>query len=252
MHANRVGVFRPPWQFLNLDWRLGLILVLLWGLPRIIVVLSANKTGNYQYVSLIFVTMIVLPFLLLNQSGRHKIGISRPRWKWLVSALFIGISFSVLMFLLADVLYGYTVHNWYVYISRSFSNIPSGLSSGDRSTYFVIYAIISMTFSPIGEELFYRGLVHECFANSWGERAAQLSDSLAFSLPHLAHFGIVFVGGSWQFWPGAAALWVILLFLLSLLFSFFRSKSQSVFGSIVAHAGFNLSMTYIIFYYILP
>ena len=40
-----------------------------------------------------------------------------------------------------------------------------------------VSALIAMTFSLIGEELFFRGIVHSSFANSIGNRKASLIDS---------------------------------------------------------------------------
>ena len=108
-----------------------------------------------------------------------------------------------------------------------------------------------MGFSPIGEEVFYRGLVHECFARSVGNRRAALVDSAAFAMVHVAHFGLVYSGQGWRFLPGPTLLWVTGLFITCLFFSVARAKSGSLVGAIVAHALFNLSMNYFIFYRIL-
>ena len=40
--------------------------------------LQANVTGSYQVVSLVFVAMIALPWLLLTRDGRTRIGLVRP------------------------------------------------------------------------------------------------------------------------------------------------------------------------------
>jgi hypothetical protein len=51
----------------------GLTLILIWGVLRFIIVLNANNTGNYQWVSLVFISMWVAPFIFLNKGGRKKI-----------------------------------------------------------------------------------------------------------------------------------------------------------------------------------
>jgi membrane protease YdiL (CAAX protease family) len=129
--------------------------------------------------------------------------------------------------------------------------VPSVLTEDTRRLFFLIYAGTSMLFSPIGEELFYRGLVHECFAAGMGSKRATLLDSTAFALVHLAHFGFVYSGQGWHFlfWPGM--LWVVSLFVSCLLFSVGRARSGSVVGAMVAHASFNGMMSYFIFYHIL-
>jgi membrane protease YdiL (CAAX protease family) len=243
--------FRSFFSRLEFGWQLGLVLILLWGIPRFLIVMGANMSGNYQYVSIIFLTMIILPFLLLNSLGRKKIGLTKPIIIAIIIALISGIIFCMVMYLTASRLFEGTTKNWFVYISRSFSNLPKDLSYSDRTIFFIIYAVISMTFSPIGEEFFYRGLVHECFSKSWGNRWASIADSSAFSLTHLAHFGIVYIDVTWQLYFIPALLWVLFLFTLSLLFYWFRKKSSSIWGAVIAHAGYNLAMTYMIFYYVL-
>ena len=108
-----------------------------------------------------------------------------------------------------------------------------------------------MTFSPIGEELFYRGVVHACFATNNGEQKASIYDSLAFGLTHLAHFGIVYIAGAWSFLFIPALLWVIGMFFASRLFFVCKQKTQSILGAMICHAGFNITMIYFIFYHIL-
>ena len=79
-------------------------------------------------------------------------------------------------------------------------------------------AITGMTFSPIGEELFFRGIVHTGFANSIGDKKASIMEGSAFSLTHISHFGIVFINNNWGFYLLPTLIWVLSMFLVSLLF----------------------------------
>jgi membrane protease YdiL (CAAX protease family) len=108
-----------------------------------------------------------------------------------------------------------------------------------------------MVFSPIGEELFYRGIVHGSFVPKTGEHMASIIDSLAFALTHLAHFGIVYIMGNWSFLFVPSLLWVFFMFLTSRLFFLCKVKTGSILGAIASHAGFNLAMMYFILYHIL-
>ena len=247
-------------QFLNPFWsrffqsssRFALLLVLLWGLPRFAVVLSANVTGNYSWVSLIFLTMWITPWLFLSKPGRQKMGLKAPtQYRYLPLGFAAGVLLCTLMYGIALLLFGEGVHNWFVYISKSYSNLPDNLNASDKRIYFAIYAVIGMTFSPIGEELFYRGLVHEAFAIEWQDGRASTFDSLAFALTHLAHFGILYINGQWQLAGLPALVWMALLFLSCKAFYYFRKKSGTILGAVLTHAGFNLAMTYLIFYGIL-
>ena len=55
------------------DLRTGILLLLVFGIVRAVLVLQANVTGSYQVVSLVFVAMIALPWLLLTRDGRTPI-----------------------------------------------------------------------------------------------------------------------------------------------------------------------------------
>jgi membrane protease YdiL (CAAX protease family) len=142
--------------------------------------------------------------------------------------------------------------NPFAYIALSYSNVPALPTEQDRLIYFIVFAVIGMLFSPIGEEVLYRGLAHEGFAAQLGDRRAALIDAAAFAVTHLAHFGVVFVAGEWAFLPLPALFWVAAMFAASLTFYGFRKLTGSLVGAIVAHAGFNLAMNWIIFYAIMP
>jgi hypothetical protein len=250
---NTSPLLRPFWHKLLPKLPLfGLVLILLWGIPRFILVLQANVSGNYQAVSYIFLTMWVAPWILLSKSGRRKIGLTWPKaWYWLPLGFLLGALIAFVIGIIAFILYDHSISNWYVYISNSYADIPQFLLPEDKRIYFWIYATVSMIFSPIGEELFYRGIVHECFATDYGDKKASYIDSAAFAITHLAHFGTIYHLGAWKFLPVPAFLWMILLFGACLFFSYARRKSGSILGAILAHAGFNFAMIYVIFYHIL-
>jgi membrane protease YdiL (CAAX protease family) len=146
-------------------------------------------------------------------------------------------------------LYENSINNWFTYISKSVEQVAAIIAKrpDDKIIYFWIYAITSMTFSPIGEEFLYRGVVHSSFVEKYGEQKASYIDSAAFALTHLAHFGIVYIASAWDFFLVPALIWVILMFIV-----FFICKKQtgSIFGAVLSHAGFNFAMMYFIFYHV--
>jgi len=242
-------ILRPIWKKLfKFNWKFGLLLIFLICIPRFILVLNANATKNYGSLGVIMILSGLAPFAFLTRKGLKKIGITKPKnYRWLLLGFSIGLVLSFLLFFLGDYLYGGSYENWYSYIGQSY-NIPPDIGKDDRVILFLGMAITGMIFSPIGEELFFRGIVHSSFAQSIGEKKAAIVDSSAFALTHVSHFGLVFIGGEWNFLPVPTAIWVTGMFLASIFFSVSKYYSGSLFGAVLCHAAFNLGMTYCIFY----
>ena len=240
---------KPFWnKHFNFDWKFGLFLILLLCIPRIILVLHGNQIGNMQFVGIMMLVMAVAPFIFLSKHGRYQIGIKKPAsYSWLIIAICIGLTFSIFLYFLGESLYGKSYENWYQYISKSY-NISADINEQTKLITFGISAFIGMTFSPIGEELFFRGIVHSSFANSVGNRKASIIDSSAFAIVHISHFGLIFHNQQWEFLLVPTLIWVLSMFLVSILFYICRERSGSILGSILCHAAFNLGMTYCIFY----
>jgi len=240
---------RPFWGGLfKFNWKFGLFLIALVCIPRFILVLQANQSGNYGPIGAIMFVSAVVPFIFLNKYGRKKIGIrGTGKIGGLILSLIIGIAFSLLLYIIGIELYGNSFQNWYEYIAKSY-NIPKGISGNNKLIIFAIMASTGMIFSPVGEELFFRGIVHGSFAKSIGDKKASVVDSLAFATTHIAHFGLVFVNGIWSFYPIPTIIWVIGMFLVSVLFFRMKKLTGSLLGAICCHAGFNLGMIYSIFY----
>ena len=240
---------KPFWtRFFGFNWKFGLVLILAFCIPRFFLVLNANITGSYGSIAGVMIISAIAPFLFLTKLGLKRAAITKPAGiTWLPVAFLAGILFSFALYFLGDFLYSDTYSNWYKYIGKSY-NIPAEISLKDKNIYFVIFAFTGMIFSPFGEELFFRGIVHSAFAKSVGELKASIIDSTAFALTHISHFGLVFLMNQWKFLTIPAFIWVISMFLAGIIFFYFRKKCGSVWGAIVCHAGFNLGMTYCIFY----
>lgn len=231
------------------NWKFGLSLIIIFTAVRFYIVLNTNLTNDYGPVSMLFAFMALLPFILLNREGRRYIGITKPKnYWWLILSLLIGIAISSLIYLIFTAFYDHSISNAMVYISNSYQVVE--LNDSNKFTFFIIFAITSMIYSPLGEELFYRGLIHGSFAKDFGENKASIIDSLAFALAHLSHFGVIYYLGGWSFLPIPALIWFIGMFILSRAFLICKQKSGSILGAIIGHSGFNLAMIYWIFYHI--
>ncbi|WP_026462516.1 CPBP family intramembrane glutamic endopeptidase [Adhaeribacter aquaticus] len=235
-------------RLFKFNWVFGLILLVAICVPRFWMVLNANLTGNYGSIGIIMAISALVPFIFLSKEGRKQIGVTKPKnYTWILYSFLAGIAISAIIFALGYILYTNTLNNWFVYIGRSY-NIATDLNAQDKLIYFIVFAVTGMCFSPIGEELFFRGIVHSSFSVSLGEKQATIIDSLAFALTHLAHFGIVFIYDRWKFLFIPSILWVLAMFITSLIFIQCKKKTGSIIGAIASHAGFNLAMIYLIFY----
>jgi len=246
-----VNELYPFWnRFFGFNWKFGLFLILIVCIPRFILVLNANVSGNYGSIGLIMTVSAITPFIFLSKYGRKEIGLTKPeKYNRLLIAFVFGLIAAILLYALGQILYGNAYENWYVYIGKSY-NIPTDITPGDKKIMFAVTALTGMIFSPVGEELFFRGIVHSSFAKSVGERKASIVDGSAFALTHVSHFGLVLINNKWNFFIVPAIIWITSMFLMSLLFFAFRKYSGSISGAIICHAAFNLGMIYCIFYLI--
>ncbi len=240
---------RSFWKrYFNLNWKFGLFLVLSLCIPRFVLVLKANQLGNYSLIGLIMFISALIPFIFLNKNGLQKIGIKKTKkLKILVYALILGIAFSFLLHFIGVGLYGHTYENWYEYIGKSY-NIPNDIAAHNKRIMFLIMAFTGMTFSPLGEELFFRGIIHWSFAKSIGDKKASIIDSLAFALTHISHFGLVFINNKWDFYIVPTLIWISSMYTISILFIQMKKLTNSILGAVLCHSGFNLGMIYCIFY----
>lgn len=240
---------KPFWnRFFDFNWKFGLSLIFMICIPRFLLVMDANATKNYAFIGLVMTISAFVPFIFLSKYGRKKIGIKKPKkYKSLLIAFAVGLAASVFLYFLGQTLYGNSYENWYQYIGKSYK-IPLEINQDDKQILFVIMAFTGMTFSPIGEELLFRGIIHASFEKSIAEKNASFVDSSAFALTHVSHFGLVFINNKWELYTIPAIIWVVSMFLVSLLFFNCKKYAGSILGAIVCHAAFNLGMVYCIFY----
>lgn len=243
---------RKLWlHFFKYNWKFGLFLILLFGIPRFILVLQANVSGGYSTASIIFMVMWFTPFIFLTKYGRKQMGMKRPNHYWqLLFSFIIGILSCGIVFGIFYLLFPDPSVNAFAYISKA-GAMPAGINDSDRFVYFIIASVPSMIFSPIGEEFFYRGVIHGSFVDRFGETKASVFDSLAFAFTHLAHFGIIYSAGIWHFLPFPSLIWVLSMFFVSQVFFRCKQMCNSITGAIFSHAGFNFAMMYFIFYHII-
>lgn len=202
-------------------------------------------------IALMCVAMGALPWILLSPHGRYQIGLRQSRnGAWYAAALAFAITVASLCFGLGFLLYGQAPDNWFVSVANSYRSHPTtGFSLLQLHLTFTSAAVL---FSPIGEELFFRGFLQKVLEQRLTPRASTCVQSGLFALVHLCHHGIVVTAAGMTLLPVSAALWVMLMFGLSLGLSWLRRASDSLLPAILAHAAFNAAMNGFIFAFLWP
>jgi uncharacterized protein len=198
-----------------------------------------------------FLLMWFVPWVFLTGEGRRAIGLSLPQGlSWLFLAPLVGAVLALVCYGLGDVLYGSTDQHWYRSIANSFLSDERVLGMSAHQL-FLMFTIPAVLFSPIGEEILFRGLIHQSVQEKHGWTSAALVNASLFAGVHLVHHGIEKIEGGWTILWVSGFLWFILMFVVSVCFSWLRLRYHSLVPSIVAHSFFNLLMNVTIFYWLL-
>jgi membrane protease YdiL (CAAX protease family) len=230
-------------------WILVLVLLAMLVLPRAYVQLQAPEAG--AVLLLLFLVMWVLPFVCFDKAGRAAMGLVRSaRPVWLLWGGLLGFAAALLVFGIGYGLYGDSPDNWYVSV-RDHYLTGQPVPEMPRFTLFLMFTIPAMLFSPVGEEFFFRGMLHESVREKWGGQAAVAVNSLAFAGVHILHHGIAADAAGLEIRWISGLLWVALMAALSVLFTLCRLRGGSIWPAVLAHSTFNLGMNVTIFYILL-
>ncbi len=236
---------KPFWKkLLPQSWVFIVVLAILLAIPRFILAMN----GYYNAIIIIFMFMWFTPFLLLSNPGRKQIGLIKPsRPLWLLWGFLLGIAGAVLVYLIGYLTYGNTAPHWYTSVMNTFNKGTIIQDIRPNYLFFILFALPTMIFSPIGEEFFFRGIMQEAFAEKWDTKTATVIEAAFFGVTHLAHHGLMATVFGYRLLPSAFP-WIFLMMAVSILLSFVRNQSGSIWGAVLCHAGFNLGMMWCIFY----
>ena len=194
-----------------------------------------------------FVLMAIAPWVLLTQQGRRQIGLRKASTHRVhVQAVVLGALAAVACGALGLILFGTGADNWYAsiadYYRRSVPTAGLGLLQ-----LHLIFTLPALLFSPVGEELFFRGILQRALEDRFSARAATTGECALFGLVHACHHGLVATSAGLVLLPRSAALWVLLMFAVAWMFAWLRKRSGSLYPAMAAHAAFNLAMNVFIF-----
>ena len=196
-----------------------------------------------------FVCMAFTPWLLLDAEGRRHIGLAPAgprRWYWYSLALAGGAALAMFGFGVGLLAFGDSSNHWYVSIAGSYQRTMDTRSLPLWALY-LIFTVPALMFSPIGEELFFRGMLQQALQDKLSAPLATGVECSLFAVVHLCHHGVLWTATGLDWTPRSAWPWMALMFGTAWWFAWLRQRSGSLYPAIVAHMGFNAVMNATIF-----
>ncbi|WP_164852344.1 CPBP family intramembrane glutamic endopeptidase [Rheinheimera riviphila] len=237
---------KPVWLGLSSHlWILALVLGIVFLFMR-----AAGTLGSASLRWLLpvgFLVMAVLPWILLTATGRRQIGLRRPNnASFYVVGACTGVLAATVCFLIGMSLFGNSPENWFVSIANGYRQTFDTTSFGLWQLY-LIFTLPAIIFSPVGEEIFFRGLLQRALEQQFSTWQSTIAEAGLFAIVHLCHHGLVLSATGFELYPASAAIWVILMFVTALLFAWLRKASDSLAPAILSHIFFNAVMNLFIF-----
>lgn len=197
-----------------------------------------------------FTVMALTPYFFLRKEGRRRSGLQSPKQlPWIIWGILLGALGAGIFYWLGVTLFGETDDNWFVSVRRAFPVTPE-MAGLPTAQLFWILSVPSLIFSPLGEEIFFRGFLQQAAEERWNHRTGVIVDAGWFAVVHLFHHGILRIDGRIQVFPVSGAVWMVLIFGTGVLFAFLRQKTGSLVAPILSHATFNLTMNFTILYWL--
>ena len=195
-----------------------------------------------------FLLMMVTPFVFANRKQRHRMGFARAKNS---RDYYLGMAWgggmALVCFGLGWLLFSDETDNWFVSVRNYYRANPAAAQAGIGMT-FLSFTIPALIFSPLGEEIFFRGFLHEALQERLSARASAIVDSSIFGAIHLFHHGITRnAAGDIETHVLSGAMWVGMMTGAALVFTRLRTRSGSLYPVILSHAMFNLLMNVTIF-----
>jgi hypothetical protein len=197
-----------------------------------------------------FLAMWTLPFILLSAQGRREIGLRKQgnSPSALVLSALAGACSGLAVYVAGMVIYGASPDNWCVSIRDEFQ-IAQLRAAMPLAAAFAAIVLPAMIFSPIGEEILFRGLLHQSFVRRWNLPVATAVNGLAFGLVHLHVHGIWHDAAGFHLRLVSGVLMVLLMAGVSAVFTLCRLRTGSLYAAMVAHSACNLAMIATIFFH---
>jgi len=229
-------------------WLTALVFAAVFAGVRVIGTLGPRSVGWVLPAG--FVLMAILPYLLLQAPARREMGLKLPADSRIyLVGIFAGAIAAFACFALGTALFGVGEDNWFVSIANNYRRAMN-TAGWDVLRLQLVFTIPAMVFSPIGEEIFFRGYLQYALEQRFSARASTVIECSAFAVVHLCHHGLFIAATGVGLLPVSGLIWVLLMFGAALTFAWLRRHSGSLLPAIVSHATFNLVMNLAIFGYL--
>lgn len=233
---------KPIWSVLiGPPWLVSLAVLVVLAAARFFAVLSPYSLQELYFLQT--VAMWAVPFLFLTASGRRQIGLierGATPWSILLSVL-AGVACGLAFFFVGMAIYGYMPNNWCISI-RNYLHFEEMRGLLSPLELFCVYALPAIFLNPVGEEILFRGFIHESFAQRFGPALATLVNSCLFALVYLSIHGIWHDASGYHLRLASVALAIFLMACIGAVFTLCRTLSGSLWPAMAAHAGFNLTL----------
>jgi len=217
-----------------------------WAVASVVLLAHAIlRFAGLWRPSLIPLSMMLvwpMPWLLSDRHGRHAIGLRRTSLRWLVLGPLVGLIALATCALAAWLLFDDSETNWFFQHALALGRAAEGLPEGSSlAQAFWFLTAPAMVFSPLAEEILFRGYVLKAFSVGFGSAVGLAVQAAAFSMLHLAHYGLRPLQAE------LIPLWLTSMFGVALVLGWLVRRSGSLWPAIAAHAVFNLSMNALTF-----
>jgi membrane protease YdiL (CAAX protease family) len=240
-HA-QTAILKPLWTIVfGPPWVVSLAVFAFVAAVRFFAVFSPYSLQELYFIQT--VALWAVPFICLTPIGRREMGLTDSGLtlgSMLLSAL-AGAVCGFVFFFLGMALYGDSPDNWCISI-RNYLHFDEMRGLMSPLGLFALFSLPAIFLNPIGEEILFRGLIHESFARRFNSTFATLVNSLLFGMIYLYLHGLWHDGSGFHLRLASAAVAVFLMACIGFVFTLCRTLSGSLWPAMAAHAAFNLTV----------
>ena len=241
-NPDRSAFLKPFWtRVVGPPWAVSLLLAIVLGAARFFAVFGPYPAQAIFFLQ--FAAVWVTPFVFLTTNGRYQIGL-RERGATavnLASAVLAGAIYGLIAFGLGMALYHDSPENWCVSL-RDYLRLIELRGVLPPIAVFALYAVPSILFAPIADEILFRGFIQTALTRRWNPQVATTVNCLGYGITYLYFHAIWSDLAGFHVRLVSGGITLGLFTVAGLLFTLIRLYSGSLWTAVAAHAGFNMAL----------